>query len=480
MKPVVAIYSTFLQRALRPADPRRRAAEPAGRVRDRPRRRRRRRRRDAHRRVRPRVPALPAQHDGDGAVRRERVPADALHGDHARHAGRRALSARQRARASRSRPRCARCRSARARSAARRQARTQRIAILAFGSMLQPALAAARGARRDGRQHALREAARRRARRCALARDHDALVTIEEDVVAGGAGSAVAEALAAAGRRPCRSCISGLPDAFIDHGDPAFLLAHVGLDAKGIAASVRARFDARGKEPRGRSRRLDIQGIRYNHSGHEPPRATRPPDADPRRAVADRTSAISRSTRSASAACGIRSRSPTADGAAQPTIATANVYVALAEDRKGTHMSRLVMLLEERAAPGARAAVGGAASTRCCYDLVARLDAPARPHRARVPVLRAQDRAGVGRREPARLRSAGSPASWRDGRITKTIAVAVPVTSLCPCSKEIADYGAHNQRSTVTITVRTQRDGRARPSSCASPRRRRRASSTAY
>ena len=55
MKPVVAIYSTFLQRALRPADPRRRAAEPAGAVRDRPRRPRRRRRRDARRQLRPRA-----------------------------------------------------------------------------------------------------------------------------------------------------------------------------------------------------------------------------------------------------------------------------------------------------------------------------------------------------------------------------------------------------------------------------------------
>ena len=90
---------------LRPADPRRRAAEPAGGVRDRPRRHRRRRRRDAHRRLRPFVPALPAQHDGDGAGRRERVPADALHGVHAGHADRGALSARQRARASRSRRR---------------------------------------------------------------------------------------------------------------------------------------------------------------------------------------------------------------------------------------------------------------------------------------------------------------------------------------------------------------------------------------
>jgi 1-deoxy-D-xylulose-5-phosphate synthase len=82
-----------------------------------------------------------------------------------------------------------------------------------------------------------------------LAQDHDAIVTVEEGVVAGGAGSAVAEALAAQDIAVPLLQL-GLPDAFIDHGDPAFLLAHVGLDAKGIAASIRARFEARGKEPR--------------------------------------------------------------------------------------------------------------------------------------------------------------------------------------------------------------------------------------
>jgi GTP cyclohydrolase I len=43
----------------------------------------------------------------------------------------------------------------------------------------------------------------------------------------------------------------------------------------------------------------------------------------------------------------------------------------------------------------------------------------------------------------------------RDGRYVMTIKVVVPVTSLCPCSKEISQYGAHNQRSHVTLTVRT-------------------------
>ena len=77
-----------------------------------------------------------------------------------------------------------------------------------------------------------------------LAREHDALVTVEENVVAGGAGSAVAEMLAHADVAVPLLHL-GLPDAFTDHGDPAVILAHVGLDAKGIAASIRTRFAAR-------------------------------------------------------------------------------------------------------------------------------------------------------------------------------------------------------------------------------------------
>ena len=74
-----------------------------------------------------------------------------------------------------------------------------------------------------------------------IASSHEALVTIEEGVVMGGAGSAVAEALGAA--RIAKPLLQlGLPDAFIEHGDPARLLALQGLDAVGIEASVRGRF----------------------------------------------------------------------------------------------------------------------------------------------------------------------------------------------------------------------------------------------
>ncbi|MBU6485248.1 MAG: 1-deoxy-D-xylulose-5-phosphate synthase [Betaproteobacteria bacterium] len=127
----------------------------------------------------------------------------------------------------------------------RRQARrrSQRIAILAFGSLLYPALAAAEEL--DASVANMRfvkpldtELVR------ALAEAHDALVTVEENVVAGGAGSAVSEFLASEGVLVPMLHL-GLPDSFIDHGDPAFLLAQVGLDAKGIAASIVARFAQR-------------------------------------------------------------------------------------------------------------------------------------------------------------------------------------------------------------------------------------------
>jgi 1-deoxy-D-xylulose-5-phosphate synthase len=74
-----------------------------------------------------------------------------------------------------------------------------------------------------------------------LARTHDALVTIEEGCTMGGAGSAVAEHLNAAGITVPMLHL-GLPDRFIEHGDPAFLLSQCGLDAAGIEASVQQRY----------------------------------------------------------------------------------------------------------------------------------------------------------------------------------------------------------------------------------------------
>jgi 1-deoxy-D-xylulose-5-phosphate synthase len=74
-----------------------------------------------------------------------------------------------------------------------------------------------------------------------MAHTHDLLVTVEEHQLMGGAGSAVAETLAANGLATPLLTL-GIPDRFIDHGDPALLLASIGLDAGGIAKAIRGRL----------------------------------------------------------------------------------------------------------------------------------------------------------------------------------------------------------------------------------------------
>ena len=114
------------------------------------------------------------------------------------------------------------------------------VAILSFGTLLYPALQVAdklgatvvnmRWAKPLDVELLLQ-----------IAASHDALVTVEDGAIMGGAGSAVSEALQAAGVvKPVLHL--GLPDEFIEHGDPAKLMAMQGLDAAGIEASVIARF----------------------------------------------------------------------------------------------------------------------------------------------------------------------------------------------------------------------------------------------
>ncbi|MGI4814238.1 MAG: 1-deoxy-D-xylulose-5-phosphate synthase [Janthinobacterium lividum] len=129
------------------------------------------------------------------------------------------------------------------------QAAGRRVAILAFGSMVAPSLEAA--AALDATVANMRfvkpiDAALVRE----LAATHDALVTVEEGAIMGGAGSACLEVLAAHGLS-CPVLQLGLPDRFIDHGDPAKLLSLCGLDATGIEQSIRQRFfaDIAGAKP---------------------------------------------------------------------------------------------------------------------------------------------------------------------------------------------------------------------------------------
>jgi 1-deoxy-D-xylulose-5-phosphate synthase len=127
----------------------------------------------------------------------------------------------------------------------------RRIAVLAFGTMVAPALAAAEAL--DMTVANMRFVKPLDAELvCRLAATHDALVTVEENALDGGAGSACLEALAAAGiEHPVLRL--GLPDQFIDHGDTALLLRECGLDADGIAAAVRRRFPELMREARVKS-----------------------------------------------------------------------------------------------------------------------------------------------------------------------------------------------------------------------------------
>ena len=116
----------------------------------------------------------------------------------------------------------------------------EKIAILAFGSMVAPALAAAeelnatvanmRFVKPLDEELVLR-----------LAQSHDLLLTVEENAVMGGAGSAVVEFLERQGV-PVPVLQLGLPDRFVEHGDPAKLLAACGLDRDGIVRAARSRL----------------------------------------------------------------------------------------------------------------------------------------------------------------------------------------------------------------------------------------------
>ena len=116
------------------------------------------------------------------------------------------------------------------------------IAILAFGTLLYPALAVAN--KLDATVANMRWAKPLDVELLLkIAATHSALVTVEDGAALGGAGSAVQEALQAAGiTLPVLTL--GLSDVFIEHGDPAVLMAQQGLDAAGIEKSIEKRFPA--------------------------------------------------------------------------------------------------------------------------------------------------------------------------------------------------------------------------------------------
>ena len=138
------------------------------------------------------------------------------------------------------------------------------------------------------------------------------------------------------------------------------------------------------------------------------------------------------------------------DGVEQHTVATFNMYVYLPHNFKGTHMSRFVQILNSQER---ELSVG--AFKEMLKEMSSRLESAAGHIEMRFPFF-VNKRAPVSGVESLLDYEVTFIGEVRDGEATLAIKVLVPVTSLCPCSREISAYGAHNQRSHVTVQVSTR------------------------
>ena len=133
----------------------------------------------------------------------------------------------------------------------------------------------------------------------------------------------------------------------------------------------------------------------------------------------------------------------------QHTIAEFDMYVELPGEQKGTHMSRFVQILNDQSAP-----LSTESFCSLLEDTAKMLGAERSEIRATFPFF-------VEKRAPVSgCRSLMDYVVSFDGQTNpettvSELEVVVPVTSLCPCSKEISDYGAHNQRSHVALKVKS-------------------------
>ena len=133
----------------------------------------------------------------------------------------------------------------------------------------------------------------------------------------------------------------------------------------------------------------------------------------------------------------------------QHTIARIGMTVALPASQKGTHMSRFVALMEERQ----HLVLDFTSLHQLTLDMLERLDAKAGRITISFPFFRkkAAPVSGITSFLDYAVTWQGEVSA--DGEYSHQIKVLAPVTSLCPCSKEISQYGAHNQRSHVTVTL---------------------------
>ena len=136
-------------------------------------------------------------------------------------------------------------------------------------------------------------------------------------------------------------------------------------------------------------------------------------------------------------------------GGVQHTIAMFNMYVGLPHQFKGTHMSRFVEILnahEREISPDTFRVM--------LREMVRKLEAESGHIEMTFPYF-VSKKAPISGVESLMDYEVTFVGEIKDGVETFTLKVLVPVTSLCPCSKKISERGAHNQRSHVTVTART-------------------------
>ncbi|HEX4327091.1 MAG TPA: GTP cyclohydrolase FolE2 [Burkholderiales bacterium] len=132
---------------------------------------------------------------------------------------------------------------------------------------------------------------------------------------------------------------------------------------------------------------------------------------------------------------------------AQATVATFSMSVGLPQERKGTHMSRFVQILSAH-----EEAVSPQSFRKMLVDMVQKLEATSGYIEMKFPyfINKAAPVSGVKSLMDYEVSFIGE---IHDGVTSFKMQVLAPVTSLCPCSKEISAYGAHNQRSHVTVSA---------------------------
>lgn len=131
----------------------------------------------------------------------------------------------------------------------------------------------------------------------------------------------------------------------------------------------------------------------------------------------------------------------------QATVGLWNMYVRLSETQKGTHMSRFLVLLEEL---NQQAPLDMSSFVELLHKMIKLLDADAGRLELSFPYF-INKTAPISGVQSLLDYEIGLTGEIKNGQVETRLKMVIPVTSLCPCSKNISEYGAHNQRSHITV-----------------------------